>query len=313
MLLGEHAVVYGRPCLVTAVDRRICVTVEAVPDGLIHVTAPAMRVDHWAIPSTRIETEDPPAGLRFLLAGVRTVAVRFGIPGGVRIETGGSLSDQLGLGSSAAVTVAMVAALSQLLELELPKEELLALAREAVCEVQGTGSGFDIAAALHGGTLYYRREGPEIALLSSESLPLVVGHTGIKADTVTLVQQVAQKRVENPGLVEEIFDGLARSVETGRRALVARDWARLGWAMSLSQALLETLGVGTPRLAQMVQVALEAGAQGAKLSGAGGGDCMIALVEEQRRDDIVTAIESVGGAVLPVETGARGLRVAADE
>ena len=308
MLLGEHAVVYGHPCLVTAIDRRMWVTAESTQDGLVHLSAPSLGTNDWTVPISKVEAADPPASVRFLHAVVRCVAQRHGLPGGLGVETCSGFSGELGLGSSAAATIATAAALAELLKLGLSRTELFTLGYEAVRAVQGVGSGFDLAASLYGGTLYFRRYGPEIVPLSAPPLPLVVGYSGTKADTVSLVRRVAQRRERQPELIEEIFDGMARLVEEGREALLARDWQRLGQAMRLSQLLLEALGVSTPKLAELVRVAEEAGAYGAKLSGAGGGDCMIALVSEQGWDEVATAIEDGGGEVIPVQTGAPGVR-----
>jgi len=308
MLLGEHAVVYGRPCLVTAIDRRVRVTVESTQDGLVHLSAPDLGVDDWAVPVAEVEAADPPTSVRFLHAVVRRVAQTHGLPDGLRAETHSGFSDELGLGSSAAVTIAAAAALSGLLELELSRAELFALAYEAVRAVQGVGSGFDLAASLYGGTLYFRLPGPEVVRLDADPPRLVVGYTGTKADTVSLVRRVGQRREQEPGLIEEIFDGMAALVEEGRQALLTRDWQRFGRAMRLNQSLLDALGVSTPKLAQLVRVAEEAGSYGAKLSGAGGGDCMIALVSDERRDEVAAAIEGAGGEVIPVRTGAVGVR-----
>jgi mevalonate kinase len=241
---------------------------------------------------------------------------------GLRIETHSSFSDELGLGSSAAVTTATIAAIAELMELRLPKAALFALGHEAVRSVQGVGSGFDLAASIYGGTLYYRRPHEatqeatrglrcptvEIAVMSAGPLPLVVGYSGEKADTTTLVHRVARRRKNKPALIGEIFDGMARLVEEGREALLTGDWPRLGQAMSLSQSLLDALGVSTPKLAHLVSVAVDAGAYGAKLSGAGGGDCMIALVGEEHRDEVTRAIEEAGGRVISLRTAAIGIR-----
>ncbi|MEA3345660.1 MAG: mevalonate kinase [Chloroflexota bacterium] len=307
MLLGEHAVVYGRPCLVTAIDRRMWVTAESTRDGLLHLSAPALEVEDWKVPLAELGTTDPPAGVRFLHAVVHCVAQRYGLSSGLRIETRSGFSHELGLGSSAAVTIATTGALSELLGLELSKSELFALSYEAVRTVQGVGSGFDLAASLHGGTLYFRPQGPEIVPLGADPR-LVVGYSGEKADTASLVRCVARRRERQPKLVEGIFDSMARLVEEGREALLARDWQWLGQAMSLSHPLLEALGVSTPKLAQLVRAAEEAGAYGAKLSGAGGGDCMIALVSEGHRDEVARAIDGAGGEVIPMQTGAAGVR-----
>jgi mevalonate kinase len=251
------------------------------------------------------------------------MARRHSLTGGVRIETRSSFSDELGLGSSAAVTIAAVVALSGLMDLGLSKDTLFALGYEAVRSVQGVGSGFDLAASLYGGTLHFRRRcevsqevsrgllrcPPDVASLGATPLPLIVGYSGTKADTTSLVGRVALRCERQPALIGEIFDGMARLVEQGRDALLAEDWQRLGQAMSLSQSLLDALGVSTPKLAQLVSVAEEAGAYGAKLSGAGGGDCMVALASDERRDEVSRAIERAGGRVIRLQTAATGVRM----
>ena len=308
MLLGEHAVVYGRPCMVTAAAQRMWVTAESTQDGLVHLCASSLGVDDWIVPMAEVEAANPPVDVRFLHSVVRCLGQQHGLPHGLRVEARSEFSDKLGLGSSAAVTVAAAAALSELLGLYLSKSDLFALGFKAVGAVQGVGSGFDLAATLYGGTLYYRRQGPEIVALSHDSLLVVVGYSGTKADTVSLVHRVAKRRERQMELVEEIFDGMARLVEEGREALLALDWHRLGRAMNLAHSLLDALGVSTPKLSQLVRVAQEAGAYGAKLSGAGGGDCMIALVGESQRDEVAKAIQSAGGEVVSVQTGAPGVR-----
>jgi mevalonate kinase len=320
MLLGEHAVVYGRPCLVTAVDRRMWVSVEETRDGLLHLSGASLGVEDWTVLLTKVEDADPPAGVRFLHAVARCLARRHALPPGLRIEARSDFSDELGLGSSAAVTIAATAALSELLGLRLSKDALFSLGYEAVRAVQGVGSGFDLAASLYGGTVYFRPPphagrkaacaprcpGPVIVPLNAHPLPLLVGYSGTKADTVSLVHRVARRRERQPALIHEIFEGMARLVEEGREALVGRDWQRLGQAMSLGQSLLDALGVSTPKLAQLVRVAEEAGAYGAKLSGAGGGDCMIALVSDERRVEVARAIGAAGGEVIQLRMGAAG-------
>ncbi len=318
MLLGEHAVVYGHPCLVTAIDRRVWVTVKRATDGLVHLSAPALGVGDWSVPMARVCTADSPRGVRFLRAVVCCMARCHGLADGLRIETRSSLSDELGLGSSAAVTIAAVTALSEFMALELPSDILFALGLKAVQSIQGVGSGFDLAASLYGGTLQFRplREAtrnlrrcrPDITPLATDHLPLIVGYSGTKADTASLVRHVARRRERQPALTGEIFNSMARLVEEGRGALEAQDWERLGQAMSLNQSLLDALGVSTPKLAQLVSVAEEAGAYGAKLSGAGGGDCMVALASDERRDEVRRAIEGAGGRVIPLQTAATGVR-----
>ena len=176
-------------------------------------------------------------------------------------------------------------------------------------DIQGKGSGFDAAAATFGGTLYFVTGGKTIEPLNIDSLPLIVGYSGIKADTVTLINQVKEKAGGNPQAVEDIYDNIGKLVEQAKLALLGKDWQSLGELMNENQKLLTKLGVSINKLDDMIAAALKAGAYGAKLSGAGGGDCMIALAPEDKVQAVKDGITSVGGQIIEVETNAEGARI----
>jgi mevalonate kinase len=140
-------------------------------------------------------------------------------------------------------------------------------------------------------------------------LPLVVGYSGVKADTSTLVRGVAARRAAAPQETDRLFDESAILVEAGRQALQAGDFATLGSLFDQAQELLVRLGVSTPRLEALIAAAREAGAWGAKLSGAGGGDCLIALVPAARRQAVEAAIVAAGGELVAVRPGEPGARL----
>jgi len=98
-------------------------------------------------------------------------------------------------------------------------------------------------------------------------------------------------------------------VEQARTALLKHDWQKLGMLMNDNHKILQELGVSTGKLDRMCWAALGAGAYGAKLSGAGGGDCMIALVDPKKKDLIEKALIKAGGQILPLNTGATGVRL----
>jgi len=307
MLLGEHAVVYGRPCLVTAVGRWQA-TVAPAADDLLHVTAPDVGLFDCAVSLTSPAAEVP-AGERFIVAAVQEFRRQHGGSGGLVVSTSSALSSRYGLGSSAAVTVAVLQALAAWHGVPLTQAELCDLGRRAVLAVQGVGSGFDVAAAVYGGTLYFAAHGSTIEPLALGELPLVVGYSGVKADTTTLVRGVAARRAAAPQEIDHLFDKSAALVEMGRQALQAGDFAKLGRLFAQAQKLLVRLGVSTPRLEALIAAARGAGAWGAKLSGAGGGDCLIALAPAERRQAVEAAIAAAGGEVVAVRPGEPGARV----
>lgn len=309
MLFGEHAVVYGHPCIVTAVDQRMNVLAEIQEESIVQIIAPEVGLTNYSQTVDSLgKNPNIPKGARFVETAVRNFFEKFNIRSGLRIETRSDFSSDFGFGSSSAVTVGVVKALSELFEVKLKKRELFDLSYKIVLDVQGIGSGFDLAAAIWGGTLWFVGGGKTIIPLERGGLPIVVGYTGIKADTPTLIRKVEGEKRKYPKIIGKIFETITLVTEEAKDVLERGDWTRLGELMNLNQGLLDCLGVNTRELSSLVYAAREAGAFGAKLSGAGGGDCMIALVDNQTREAVEKSINKAGGKVLQVKTGAEGVK-----
>jgi mevalonate kinase len=309
MLLGDHAVVYERPCLVTAVDIRYQATVTKTSDSIIEIMTPALAAqgERYTVDRSEIGRLGRPEAT-FVEAVIARVLRSFDIEGGLKVETDGP-TISYGLGSSSAITVATAEALNGLFGLGLDKRALFDICYHAVLDVQGAGSGFDVAAAIYGGTLYFQTGGAVIEPLNPESLPFIIGYSGEKVGTVSLVAGVADLRRRIPAVMDAVFDLSRQIVEDGRGYLLTRDWRRLGDVMNVHQGLLAGMGVSAPQLSRLIFAARDAGALGAKLSGAGGGDCMFALVNSENRADVVAAIESAGGQVLDLAMNTEGVRL----
>jgi len=270
MLFGEHAVVYGRPCIVTAISERLTVR-EGNPIG----------------------------DTRFLDAAIAL----WGKPG-MKISATSSFSGTYGFGSSSAVTVAAL----KYIRPSASNRELFDAAYKIILDIQGKGSGFDVAAAIYGGTLYYIKN-KIIEPMNIKNMPLVVGYTGVKADTVALMAAVSEKMKAQPDRVERIYDAIAKLTEDAKVKMVEGDWERVGRLMDFNQDYLRDLGVSSEKLESLILAAKNAGACGAKLSGAGGGDCMISLVDERNRKKVEDAITKAGGQVIHIAPGAQGVRL----
>ena len=290
MLFGEHAVVYHRSCLVTAVSSRIYVEVKKTP-GRFKIEAPQVK------------------DVRFVEETVAVFKEKYKTGNGLSIKTQSDFSCHYGFGSSSAVTVATIFALSNLYQLNLSKTDIFNLGYKVTLDVQGVGSGFDIAAATYGGTLYFITAGKTIQPLEIEELPLVIGYSGVKADTPKIVKSLKSKVKNDETKYSKIFDQIKEIVEEAKKELEQKNWKKIGELMNDNQQLLQKLGVSTKRLDKMCQAAVAAGAYGAKLSGAGGGDCMIAIVERGKREQVRKAIESVGGQIIRVDNNAEGAKV----
>lgn len=275
MLLGEHAVVYGQPCIVTAISQRLEVSISKIDD---------ISMDR-----------------RFVDAAVRA----WGDGKNYAFSIKSAFSGTYGFGSSAAVTVATLKAMRPNAE----NRALFDVAYKVVLDVQGIGSGFDVASSIYGGTLYFLSGGKTIDPLEIQNLPLIVAYSGVKSSTVEMVKMVREKRNKYPDKVDRIFQAIGTLVSQAKKKMQEGDWERVGKFMDFNQEYLRDLGVSSEKLETLISAAKNAGAWGAKLSGAGGGDCMIALAASERQDAVKDAIMSAGGQVVAVHANAEGVRI----
>ena len=156
--------------------------------------------------------------------------------------------------------------------------------------------------------MYYIKK-KAIEPLVIQDMPLIVGYTGVKSNTVDLINTVAKKREQYPEKIEQIFGAITKLTEEAKIKMVEGDWERVGKLMDFNQEYLRDLGVSSEKLEALIKAASDAGAWGAKLSGAGGGDCMIALAPPDKREAIEDAITQAGGEVVQVTPNAEGVRV----
>ncbi len=309
MLFGEHAVLYGRPYIVTAVDQRMKVTVELTKEPIFQLDATDVSIVGYKKSMSAMGKGDIPKGAKFVEIAIKNFLNHYPIIGGIKVKTKSEFNSKLGFGSSSASTVCVIKALSELTGKKLSKKQIFDLSYKTVLDIQGKGSGFDVAAAIYGGTLHYIARGKLIQPLNLSNLPLITGYTGVKADTVTLVNQVSKLSGKYPEIVDDIYDQILLLVEIAKVALEKGDLKTAGELMDLNQGFLSTLGVSSEKLASLIYAARGAGAYGAKLSGAGGGDCMIAFAPKNKVNTVKKAINKVGGQVINIKSNAEGVRI----
>ena len=313
MLFGEHAVVYDRPCIVTAVDQRLRATVELTDEKSFVLNAPEADVTGYKKPMSTIGNGNIPKGAKFVEIAVRNFVEKYPLSGGVSVSTASDFSSLFGFGSSSASTVCVLKALSELTGKKLSNKQLFDLSYKTILDIQGKGSGFDVAAAIWGGTLYFVTGGKVIEPLDVPDMPLVIGYTGVKADTATLIAAVSEKMNAQPERVGKIYDAITKLTKEAKPKIIEGDWERVGRLMDFNQDYLRDLGVSSEKLEALISSSKAAGAYGAKLSGAGGGDCIVCLVPEDKTEAVGGAMESVGGKVIHVLANAPGVRTETDD
>jgi phosphomevalonate kinase len=306
-LTGEWAVLRGAPALVAAVDRHAVVTIEAGGEGLVVESLAEGRRDRLDVTG---EAPVPGGDAGAVLAAVRQRADSQR-PLCVVVDSRAFLVGErkLGLGRSAATLVAATAALGPAEDVARTLER--ALEANALFQA-GHGSGADVAAAVHGGVIEARRSGDRLQV-TRRTLPaglhLVAGWTGTSAHTPLLLARFAA--APPPPALADLTAAAVAAAEAAARD----DAPALLEAVDRSAALLIRLGVEadlplvTPELAALVRAANRVGAA-AKPSGAGGGDCGIALAASASQAAAVRAAwQEVGVLPLPIAIAEHGVAV----
>jgi mevalonate kinase len=281
ILFGEHAVVYGIPAIAVGIDRgaRATLTPSDATTTTMTTTTNILRVREWNMTVREDDSETPLARAFADLvrltreAGVNDLPERFTIEAEADLPPGG------GLGCSAALGVAVARALDG----AAPGEVIAKRVNDAWESVfHGNPSGIDTAVSALGGCMQFVRAGGSFSI-DRVKVPGVVhvcvGNSGQASSTRSMVEAVARLKDRRPETTQKTFDAIHTLVKNARLAIEAGDRNAVGQLLDLNQMLLSGLFVSTPEIETMVAAARSAGAFGSKLTGAGGGGCVIALVD----------------------------------
>ena len=321
ILFGEHAVVYGRPALaipVTQVHADVEILASTSTGIWIHAPGVHLQADLNSLPS-----DHPIAAVihNFLFIS-RTSPSPFGRgargEGGfpnLQINIHSSIPVASGLGSGAAVTVALVRAMSSHLNYPMTDEEINAFAYDIEKLHHGTPSGIDNTVVTYAKPVYFvkapssfsppippARDGGSRRGVRGEvetfkpaaPFTIVIGDTGIPAPTKESVADVRKLWEGDKAKWEGVFDQVGEIAKKARTRIETGDWRLLGELMNQNHALLQEMTVSSPELDRLVEAARKAGAVGAKLSGGGRGGNMIALVQPENADEVSSALKSAG-------------------
>jgi len=313
ILFGEHFVVYGEPAIVVAIDRRARAEAELRQDRRLRFQSANLNTScYFENGVFKVEQGDAKeAKLKFapVKLAVEKVLAASGKSVGLDITINSAIPVGAGLGSSAAVVASVTAAVSALLGLEFSKQEIFRIAFEAEKIVQGTPSGVDPAIATFGGTLLFQVDTGFKPLEVETDIPLVIGDTGVERSTKIQVEKVRETMDSFPQIADSLRKAAREIVLRAVAALQEKDLETLGRLMNINHALLYGIGVSDESLEWLTNAARKAGALGAKLTGAGGGGCMVALARPERLENVSEAIMRAGGSPFIAKKTDEGVKV----
>lgn len=297
ILLGEHAVVYGRSAIALPIPLAVETVVQPNKSRDVQLVIPRWGLEQ----KIRPDNTQGVSGILYTLIQELSLKDR-----GMTIEVIPHVPRAMGLGGSSALAVAIIRALNSAYGLTLQDAEINRLAFECEKAAHGTPSGVDNTVATYGQPLVYRRPDqgePQFDTLAlAEPMDIVIGITGKESLTANMVGQVRSAWQAHRQRYETIFDQIQSLTDAGREAASNGQWQELGEVMNLCHGYLNALQLSTPELEELIHVARSAGALGAKLTGGGGGGSMIALCQDNA-DAISKAVEKAGYRALTIRVG----------
>lgn len=287
ILLGEHAVVYGKHALALPIRNALTARCRNA-SGTVVLRIPAWQIDE-SFTAENQSVSGAAALLRLLLRQMDVAQEN------LEMEIRSRLPAAQGLGTSAALAAAMARALDALLDTHLSDDEINRLTFECEKQAHGEPSGVDNTIAVYGQPILFRKqEAPKLKTIDlQETPPLVIACSGSPGVTLEQVAGVRARYENNSALYETLFDNIDHLSLAGFAALEIADYSTLGAQMNICHGLLNAIEVSTPELEAMVTLARQHGAIGAKLTGAGGGGSIVALCPDAQ-DAVSSAFRDAG-------------------
>ena len=298
ILFGEHFVVHGIPGVVSAIDAST--DAEVQKSNKFNIRDERKTAKGYSEEKQLQQVESIERMLKAMDLDPKTP---------FDIWIGGTLPGFSGLGASAASSVAIARAISQERGLNLSNEKINAVAYEGEKAYAGNPSGIDNTAATYGGFMWFKKNpagGQDLVekIKVKRPIEIVIGSTGKVANTKAMVEGVAERKKSNSSKYDPLFKQAESLAIAGRAALQSGDLKKVGDLMNENHRILQEIGVSSKELNLLVDIARNQGAFGAKLTGGGGGGCMVALTPgKELQGKVVSAFKTAGYEVLATKIG----------
>ena len=303
ILFNEHFVVHGVPGIASAIDVTTDAEVEKTSGTGITIVDERKGSIGYSEKKKSQQMESIKRMLKMMSMGPEKNSME--------IWLGGNLPAFGGIGASAASSVAIARAISNEFKMDLSDERINEMAYEAEKAYAGTPSGIDNTAATFGGLIWFRKDlagghNKIEKIIIEKPVEIIMGNTGIVADTKAMVEGVAERKKKYLEKYKKIFNRAEELAFEARKFLEEFNLKKVGELMNEDHSLLQQIEVSCKELDLLVDLALEEGAYGAKMTGGGGGGCMVALTPgKELQEKVAFSMEKEGFKVLRTKIGAQ--------
>jgi mevalonate kinase len=312
ILFGEHFAVYNQPIILASINKRMKIECKIKREKNKTINIETNHFGKKIYPLSILEKNNHNIANDFfypIIYMLRRILSHYGETYGITIKIYSEIPHGVGLGSSAALSVAGVAAISGLYNRVKEKNEILDIAIETERIIHKNSSGADCVVSTYGGLLYYQKNTNMKSLNLSKELSFIIINTGSEHSTGQLVSIVNRFRKNNLCEFHNLSNNVSIICERAIKALEEGNCLNIGKLMNENQIILERIGVSTTEINNIINLSLNYGAIGSKLTGAGGGGCVLALIPSQDKYYFLSKMKKKGYECFPVFIENEGLKV----
>jgi mevalonate kinase len=302
ILFGEHFILYGCPALSIAINLYSKAFAEERRDSIIQVYSKNLNL----IKEFHKNSNDE--NLKSIKLAIDEVLKLTNRDLGLTLTIESEIPPAAGLGSSAATAVSTIASTAELFNLNVTKDKIIELAFSPEKFIHGKPSGIDHTTSTFGGIIYYEPTSGFKKLDVTLDIQALIAYSGIPKATKEQIIKVKEYLEKNEDRKKKILNDFKEIIFLAIEALKNKDLEMLGNLMNENQKLLKEIKVSNPILDKMIKTAVKNGALGAKITGAGGGGSIIALINSENKEKIFKKLQEVSKEVYPVKIDFQGVK-----
>ena len=312
ILFGEHFVIYNQPAILASINKRIKIVSRIALENKNTIRIETNDFGKKTYPLSILKNTDDNSNSDFfypIIYILKRIVQNTEKINGIDIKIESEIPYGVGLGSSAALSVAAVASIYGLYNRDSKKNEILELAIETEKLIHRNSSGADCVISTYGGLMYYQKKLNFRPLKYSKKLNFIIINTGVKHSTGELVSVVERFRQNNFTTFLKLSNKVTNICNNAIEALEEGNIIKLGKLMNENQILLDQIGVSNKEINKIIDMSLNYGAVGSKLTGAGGGGCILSLINQEKKEYFLTNMRRNGYECFAITIENQGVKV----